>query len=585
MLAVIGLGLVGGGYMGLRRAHRAQIAENPEPLPPNPQYAQAPPDTFLENEARQTDLNKPFPAQAPPNGLGKDRYLNLDAGQSSTFLERYNGIPAVPTRKLDPPAPYAPQPQGQRTDGQDARQVQNALYVGSMSQFRNDESPIAKTQVGPGVGYDASVPAADGLHPRLRVAPTTSLSQRNPSRSLPPTAAQFYVSKPEAAAKVMQNAVPTHFEMSHKYTTSAPHASHSNPAPVLRGNFKESMKETTRETEMPALKGDCVDANTSLYGYGAGPPVAAGSQQTQVHSTYDKTFELRHTDRGWAGLEAAGPSVAAGDVPGAHMERGHWGSTLRAQARDATSLDPERLGNAGPSNAQPGGTARPQDELQTQGRELIPGLPTINTNPQEVEGGMRSVWRDGPPDAAAAHLRNPHRASYVHNEYQAAPAARVPGPGTQRQISAFARGRLSKVTHREVIDREQFHQAGPHAGIGDMVRKEWNTFALRDATVLAGSMGAPGPNRANAFESSDFVKGPMAPARQLAVPRVDFYNERMPNIGQRGAMAYKPPTNVQENPNKFEVVDDRLDIAVDSVNMLDHAYLARAKSRVVKSGS
>jgi len=530
-------------------------------------------DDFAEGSAIQDDLRKPFPTEPLPDGLNKSRYLDLDRGMSGTILERHSGIPLVPSRKNEPPAPFAPQRQGRRIDGEDARETQQNLYVGNMSQYRNDETPVPKTQVGPAVGYDGSVPASDGFHPRLRVVPNTALSQRNPTKSVPPTAPHFHVAKPEAAVVINQNAVPRYYEKSHAYITSNPSTGgHNVSAPVPRNNYRESMKDTSRDTEMPGLKnagGDCVSESTSLFGIGAGPAYAAGEHARTKHSTYDgyenAVGTMRSTDREWSGLWGTGPSTAS--APSGHTQRDHWGSTLRAQARDATGLDPERVGQGGPAKAT-AGTARAQDELQTQGRELIPGLPVINTSPQEMEGEMRSPFKDS---VGAQHLRTPQRASYVINQQDPAPTVHVTGPGAQRQRSAFANGRLSKATHREVIDREAFAMPGPHTGIGNAIRQKWQTFALRDATTLAGNM--TGPNRPNAFASADFVSGELAPSRELAVPKPEFYNDRMPNMGQRGGMAYVAPTNVQYDPNTFEKVDDRLDVAVDAQRSVDHVYI------------
>lgn len=577
MLAIAGIALVGVGYAGLRQATDTQRSLVPEPLPPRQTFAvsASTTDAFSATSVRQAGLNAGFPAQPPPNGLNKDRYLDLDRGMSGTILERHTGIPVVPSRKHDPPAPYKPTP-NLRTNGDTARTDQMKLYTGSMSQYRNDETPIPRTQVGPGVGYDATVPAADGFHPRLRVVSTDALTQRNPSRALPPAAPFDPVGRREADVHVSQNTTTRSFEQSVEYTTGNPSASSAgtSTAPVPRNNYE--MKPTTRDTEMPALKAanGChdIDASTSRFGIGAGPAIASGSIARVAHATYSGSESqaavdaIRTTDRGWSGLWGVGPS-AASDVPSAaaSSSRDQWQSALRAQSRDATGLDPERIGQGGPSNTVGGATVAWQDTPATQGRELVPGLPVINTAPSGVSGVMHSPWTDTTvvsQHGEDSRVRAPNRASYVLNDHDSMPTAQVTGSSSERQRSAFARGRLGRATHREVIDREQFAMNAPHSGVGDMVRPNWQTFALRDATTDA--FRVSGPNRGSSFESSDFAKGRLAPKWQLAVPKPDFMHDRMPNLEQRGGMAYKPPTGVQYNPNKFESPDDRLDVAIDS---------------------
>lgn len=575
MLAIAGIALVGVGYAGLRQANDTQRTLVPEPLPPRQTFAvtTATTDAFSATSVQQTGLNAGFPAQPPPNGLNKDRFLDLDRGMSGSILERHMGIPLVPSRKHDPPAPYKPTP-NLRTNGDTARADQMKLYTDSMSQYRNDEVPIPRTQVGPGVGYDASVPAADGFHPRLRVVSTDALTQRNPSRSLPPAAPVDPVGRREADVHISQNTVTRTFEKSIEYTTGNPSASSAgtSTAPVPRNNYETSMKPTTRDTEMPALKAadgcNDIDANTSRYGIGAGPAMASGSIARVAHSTYSGSEShaaidaMRTTDRGWSGLWGVGPS-AASDVPSAaSSDRVQWKSALRAQSRDATGLDPERIGQGGPSNAVGGATVAWQDTPATQGRELMPVLPVINTAPTGVTGVMHSPWTDTVARQEDSRVRAPNRASYARNDHDSIPTSQVTGSSSERQRSAFAQGRLGRATHREVIDREPFAATAPHSGVGDMVRPKWQTFALRDATTDA--FRVSGPNRGSSFESSDFAKGHLAPKWQLAVPKPDFMNDRMPNTEQRGGMAYKPPAGVQYNPNKFESPDDRLDVAIDS---------------------
>lgn len=578
MLAIAGIALVGVGYAGLKQANNTQRSLVPEPLPPRQTFAvtAATTDAFTATSVQQTGLNAGFPAQPPPNGLNKDRFLDLDRGMSGTILERHTGIPIVPSRKHDPPAPYKPTPNLRPTGGDTARADQMKLYTGAMSQYRNDEVPIPRTQVGPGVGYDASVPAADGFHPRLRIVSTDALTQRSPLRSLPPTAPNHPVSRREADVHISQNSTTRTFEKSVEYTTGNPSASSagtsSGQAP--RANYEPIMKPTMRDTEMPALKAaskcNDIDAETSRFGIGAGPAIASGSVARVAHSTYSGSESraavdaMRTTDRGWSGLWGVGPS-AASDVPSAgSSDRTRWQSAIRAQSRDATGLDPERIGQGGPSNAVGGATTAWQDTPATQGRELMPALPVINTAPSDVSGVMHSPWTDTTAVARRedSHVRAPNRASYALNDHDLMPTAQVTGSSSERQRSAFAQGRLGRATHREVIDREQFATTAPHSGIGDMVRPKWQTFALRDATSDA--FRVSGPNRGSSFESSDFAKGHLAPNWQLATPKPDFMNERMPNTDQRGGMAYKPPTGVQYNPNKFETPDDRLDVAVDS---------------------
>lgn len=576
MLALVGIALVGTGYWGLERhSKRARPAvEVTEPLPPTHTKPVAPVDVFESTQVAQTGLRRPAPVAPPPsNGLGKDRYVDLDKGNSGAILERYAGIPAVPSRRQDAVAPLAPTRQ-LPVSANASRDEQLKVLTASMSQFRNDETPIPRTRVGPGLGYDASVPAADGFHPRLRVVNTDQLTQKTQVRALPPTAPKSMVARPTSApTAVAQNTAPRFYQRSDAYNSGNANATSSMPTPVLRGNYYESMKETNRETEMPGLKPptDCepVSLESSRYGIGAGPAVAAGSEHGPAPTTYSgyDPANMRATDRGWAGLWGSGPS-ATGAV--AAMAQTGWASAVRAQARDSTGLDPERIGQGGP--AQPTAPSAPwQGELATQGRELMPSLPVINTAP-DTTGAMQSPWH---AVAGHAHVRAPHRAEFERSAYQAMPAAQIDAPNSSGLRSAFARGRLATATHREVIDRTALNVPAPHADLGVVARPRWQTFALRDATSVvngsadsgsaSGGVGrAAGPNRPNAFASSDFINGAVAPERALAVPRPEFMHDRMPNIGPRGGMAYMAPAGVQYNPNKFEGLDDRLDVAIDS---------------------
>lgn len=577
MLALVGIALVGTGYWGLerrvQRTRQQQASEPTEPLPPTNTKPVAPVDIFETSQVAQTDLRRPAPVAPQNNGLGKDRYVDLNKGMSGTILERYAGIPLVPSRKQDPGAPLAPTRQ-LPLHANESREEQLKILTASMSQYRNDETPMPRTRVGPGIGYDASVPAADGFHPRLRIVNTDQLTQKTQVRALPPNPAKSMVDRPtNAPIAVAQNTVPRFYQRSDAYNSGNANASSSIPTPVIRGNYYESMKETNRETEMPGLKPptNCepVSLESSRYGIGAGPAVAAGSEHGPAPTTYSgyDPANMRATDRGWAGLWGSGPS-ASGTV--AAMAQSGWASAVRAQARDSTGLDPERIGQGGP--ARPTAPTAPwQGELATQGRELIPGLPVINTAP-DVTGTMQSPWHDRA--AIAGHLRAPHKAEFERNAYQAMPAAHIDAPNSSGMRSAFARGRLATATHREVIDRNALNVPAPHADLGVVARPRWQTFALRDTTsvvngsaVASGGDGygrAAGPNRPAAFASSDFINGAVAPERALAVPRPEFMHDRMPNIGPRGGMDYMAPTGVQYNPNKFEGLDDRLDVAIDS---------------------
>lgn len=572
MLAALGLALAGGGYVGMRRAKRAEVMEEPQALPPTPYNVQVEPSAFDIGASQQVDVFKPFPANAPGNGLGKDRYLDITKGDSGGFLERYNGVPLVGDRRRDDhPAPPAPTPQGARINGDSARAAMTQLRATTMSQFKNDESPVAQIQVGPGVGYGSSVPAADGFHPNLRVMPTDEISQRNSLRGDMGHAAQFYVGGRTAGDEgvhMQANAPPRYFEKSTVYNTSAKNAGGAGTtfAPSTRQVFQSDC--TNRGTEMPALQGatGCArpGSQNGVYGVGTGPAYAAGSQTAPVHPTLAGTYELKR-QQDLPGLPyGAGPS-AANDAPGAQAPRGHWNT--KGNQRDYTGMTYRgSAGVAGPSGgAVVQSVARYNDPLQNTHRQSIPGLPTLNAATPGFNAASQDPFRHG--DQPNHQVRSGHRASMPSNNYAGAPGSLIAFPGAGGTQQAMAGGRVADVGKRAIVDAQTLPTAGPKGQemAAPSQHARVDSFALRSATVHAGNMG--GPNRANTFA----VQGAAQQNFQHKPLQPDPYTQGL--TGTQAAVrggTYVSPTGTQSAPGRHEHVDERLDVAVTS--QVPHAW-------------
>lgn len=546
----MGAALIGGGYIGLKRAQEQQRMQGAEPIPPTPPRPQAPISAFGSNQVNQQTRAMPFPEPVRGNGLSKDRYTDIERGQSSTYLERYSGIPAMPSSRMnvDAPAPYMPRVQGQRPQGLASRGELTTLYTNSMSPYRNDEAPIPSTRVGPGVGYDASVPSADGFHPMLRVVPTDSLTQR---QGLPGRVNQGFsqISKRVAPVQAEVRSVPRYFEKSEEYTSTGGHLQTAN-GPVLRQNFRPDC--TNRSTEMPGLRlaGD-------EYGIGAGHAHAAVTAQKTNTSWEDSESIVRKTDRGWAGTQGVGPSSVSHV---AHDARDGWRAPA-PKSRVQTGHAPERIGQGGPAYGSAG--VKPMEGLQTTQRQTIPAMPSLNVSPDVPDGTMQHPLKD---NVASEQLRLPQKASIVQNAYPSAPLHPVPLSGVTQGRVAHEAGRLASSTTRDALSTEMLNMSGPsHTGLASTVRHKYSTFALRDATSAAS--GLSGPNRA--FKVDDKIGGELAPSYQLAVPRPDHLTEGyLHSVTPSQGITYVKPLGVQQNPNVHEVMDDRLDVAIDAVQSL-----------------
>lgn len=553
-MIIAGIALAGVGFFGLQGVQQKRSQQNAAyTLATN--TTQTPLSSKPYTNAPQTNVTQPFPVQPPPNGLLKDKYLDLDRGMSASILERHNGIPAISSRKLDPPSPYAPTPQGQRVAADAIRDTSINTIKNSMSQFRNDETPVPKTLVGPGLGYDASVPASDGFHPRLRVVLRSGLNNiQLPGQMI---MGKNSIDRATQELPVAKNLPQTYFEQSESYITGSPNAPGAGVSqPVVRLNFREMY--TNRGTTLPGLKNSdgCneVDEDTSRYGVGTGPAMA-----TQTGAMSEEGYQaqtLRTTDRGWTAgsVWGSGPSPAEGS--GAETTRSNY--ILKNQSRDETGFNPERIWAAGPSRPD-GHMANIQDEARTTTRQLIPGLPVINTLPAETLGATQSSFRD--VDTHREQVPVTKRANYASEVYT--------GIATGEQTSAYGaqmgsleRGKLASATRRQVIDQEMLNVSGPNAPVGNMVRHEFDTFALREVTTATPHVA--GAN-ASYVANTNRVSGDYAPEYKLPVPRVDMFQEGyMPNVGQP-AVAGPIRPNVSFDPNRFENQDDRLEVAVETV--------------------
>lgn len=562
---MIALGVVAAavGILGVRAATdtnktgaRAAPVPVPVPAPAGAPQARSPAPRLGHAAATPRDFDGPSRtdgARAFATGT-RDRTLVLDAGQTSTLMERYTGTSAetgAGTRRAAVAAVVPPMQS--RTKADEARERAYEIAQASASTFRPFERPVQPALVGPAVGYGASVAAADGHHPRLRITPnldvTTRRSESMPARINAGRAATS--ERPMAPAFVPTAKPPRMYERSDAHITGAPHAQ-SAPQPFVRPHAQASPTCRSQAEVLPALvagsPGPRVPGDTPFGTGPAGPAASGGGAAFRPEMQ-----PLRTTDREWRSERT--PAGAA--TPGVLAPPTRPAIELAAQSRDVSGLAlalEEHFGALGAAHV--AAPTRDIAELaRTTGRQLLgaPGVTGVVSHLLAPTHGVTHQQASGSGRAA----RGTNRATSDQSARIGQPAWLGPS-ATAQQLEVHARGeRLVRASAREAAGAVGSRVAAPHAPVGTLVPLVGaSTYSLRTEHATERVAGA---NRGGG--TVDRVRGALAPVHSMPSARPDAASAGWPNIDRPSAMGGPVAITLdatRQSANKLETTNRRL---------------------------
>jgi hypothetical protein len=187
VLLVAGLGLLGWSLSAPGKDHRAQytppvhLRDDEYPFDPDMSNTLLDEDTKrIKEHVRKSKANidawrhGPFQADDRTASVDTDRKLDLFTGTNQTSWKHKESFQPL----FEPNEKRTYVTSGGKSGSQqpmyDERDyTDRSVFVGKM----NNVLPFGQQRVGPGLGYDADVPSADGLHSTFRVMPTHAMNE------------------------------------------------------------------------------------------------------------------------------------------------------------------------------------------------------------------------------------------------------------------------------------------------------------------------------------------------------------------------------------------------------------------------
>jgi len=188
VLLITGLGLLGWTLSAKGKDHRTQytppvrVARDAEyPFDPDSSHTLLDEDTqrikdHVERAREAIDEWRHGPFQASDKTAAVDTHRKLDLFTGTNETSWNHKDTHVPLFEPNEKRTYVTS--GGKTASKDPQYdqreyVDRNVFIGKM----NNTLPFEQQKVGPGLGYDASVPAADGLHSTFRVMPTHAMNE------------------------------------------------------------------------------------------------------------------------------------------------------------------------------------------------------------------------------------------------------------------------------------------------------------------------------------------------------------------------------------------------------------------------
>jgi len=111
----------------------------------------------------------------------KTRTNTTNAEMKQRTLDRFTGTDSTYRNKREVEAIFKPTPQNIDSSGREGNTARYdpEIYRSSLTEKQQNTLPFQQIQVGPGIGVDASTPAADGFHSMARVMPVDGLAHKS----------------------------------------------------------------------------------------------------------------------------------------------------------------------------------------------------------------------------------------------------------------------------------------------------------------------------------------------------------------------------------------------------------------------
>ena len=135
--------------------------------------------------------------------------------------EAFTGNDAVWRRKREVETLFDPTKQNIDSSGRQGNSIGYSpdQYIDSLTEINKNAKPFEQIQVGPGLGVDADVPAADGFHPMLRVFPQDGLAHKSSELTGRVNGASSVISNGTSRIALRHNAPPRVYDMSRRPLT------------------------------------------------------------------------------------------------------------------------------------------------------------------------------------------------------------------------------------------------------------------------------------------------------------------------------------------------------------------------------
>ena len=166
-------------------------------------------DSFFPN---QSNLIAPF---------YKSRAQTTNDTEKQKTHDAFTGNDATWRRKREVETLFDPTKQHIDSSGRQGNDIGYSpdQYIDSLTEINKNAKPFEQIQVGPGLGVDADVPAADGFHPMLRVFPQDGLSHKSSELAGRVNGASSVISNGTSRFALRHNAPPRVYDMSRRPLT------------------------------------------------------------------------------------------------------------------------------------------------------------------------------------------------------------------------------------------------------------------------------------------------------------------------------------------------------------------------------